>query len=87
MYVTYDDEADVLYVRYREEGEYAFSRDHGDGRYVEYDVDGLPMGVELIGASRGVDISGLPDADEIARGIRGLSTLLGDRVSGLPLAG
>jgi hypothetical protein len=77
----------VLYVRYRDGEDYAFSRDHGDGRYVEYNADGAPIGVELLGASQGVDISGLPDADEIARGIRGLVALIGNRVSGLPIAG
>lgn len=43
-----------------------------DSRVLDYAADGSLVGVEILSPSRGVDLAGLPRADEIAKGIRAL---------------
>jgi uncharacterized protein YuzE len=76
LYTTYDEEADVLYVQLRERAGQGHSKDFGGDRYVEYDTEGV-LAVEFLGASRGIDLEGIPHAAEIARGLAALGALLG----------
>src|SRR5688500_20153888 len=76
VFVTYDSEADALYV-------YLIAQDtdvdrteaFGDGRMVDYDAQGQVVGVEFLDASRGIDIDGLPEADRVAEAVRPLPQL------------
>ena len=43
----------------------------GGARRVDYAADGTPVGVELLCADQGVDLSGLPHPDRIAEVLRG----------------
>ena len=75
MYVSYDEEGGILYVQFRERRAEAASRDHGGDRYLEYDDLG-PLAVEFLHASAGIDLSGIPEAEAVARALRSLSQLL-----------
>ncbi len=74
-YVTYDDDADVLYVGLAE-GEVAETRSLGDLRLVDLAEDGAVLGIEFISASQGVDLDSVPFGPTVAAAI-------GD--SGLPI--
>lgn len=74
-YVTYDEDADVLYVGLAE-GEVAQTRNLGDLRLVDLAEDGTVLGVEFISASQGVDLDSVPFGPTVASAI-------GD--SGLPI--
>lgn len=70
MYVQYDSEADALYVRLREPIGDVKSRAVDDARIVDYDAEDHVVGVELLDASHGIDLEGLPEAEAIAEAIR-----------------
>lgn len=70
MHVQYDSEADAVYVRLREPIGELKSRPVDDARIVDYDAEGQVVGVELLDASHGIDLEGLPEADAIAEAIR-----------------
>lgn len=70
MHVQYDSEADAVYVRLREPIGDVKSRRVDDARIVDYDAEGHVVGVELLDASHGIDLEGLPEADAIAEAIR-----------------
>jgi uncharacterized protein YuzE len=74
-YVTYDEDADVLYVGLAE-GAAAETRNLGDLRLVDLAEDGTVLGIEFISASQGVDLDSVPFAPTVAAAI-------GD--SGLPI--
>ncbi|MBV8527992.1 MAG: DUF2283 domain-containing protein [Candidatus Dormibacteraeota bacterium] len=74
--MTYDTRADAIYVHLTSaDGTAAATTELGDGRNVDYDADGEPIGVELLAVSRGVDLAGLPHAADIAVLLRGLTTI------------
>jgi len=73
--VSYDEEADVLYVQLAAGAVHA-TLSLGDLRMIDEASDGAVLGVEFVGASDGIDLSNVPFADTIAAAI-------GD--SGLPL--
>jgi hypothetical protein len=64
--------ADALSVRF-DDRRVAYSEDISRGdqydRGVDYADDGTPVGVEFLNVSRGVDLTGIPDADQIARAL------------------
>ncbi len=66
MKVKYDREADAMYI-YLSSKPYAYGKDLDDERRIDYASDNTPMGVELLCASKGVNLEGLPGVDEIAR--------------------
>ncbi len=70
MHVQYDSEADAVYVRLREPIGDVKSRPVDDARIVDYDAEGHVVGVELLDASHGIDLEGLPEADAIAEAMR-----------------
>jgi uncharacterized protein YuzE len=70
MQVQYDPEADAIYVRLREsEGSIRTER-VDERRMVDYNAGGDVVGVELLSVSRGVDLTGLPEASRIADAMR-----------------
>jgi len=70
MRIEHDKAADAMYIHIGT-GLYARGEDLDDERRVDYDSGGAPIGVELLCVSQGVNIEGLPDADEIARVLKG----------------
>ena len=64
---TYDAKYDVLYISLGK-GEVARTEMLGPDelRQVDYDISGRPLGVELFGVKKGVDLVGLPESDAIA---------------------
>ena len=73
--LTYDDDADALYVKFLD-APVARTREVDDLRLVDEDSAGRVIGVELLGASDGIDLHDLPRAADLERLIR---------ESGLPL--
>jgi uncharacterized protein YuzE len=66
MHLDYDQEADALYISFREETQ---------GRVVTYELDERrridrddlgDVGVEILDVSLGIDLTGLPRREEIA---------------------
>jgi uncharacterized protein YuzE len=76
LYISYDEQADLLAISFREGAANAHARDFGGGRFLESDDDG-PVGVEFLRASEGVDLSDIPHADQIERALRSLHALTG----------
>jgi len=70
--LEYDAEDDILYVRLGS-GAVARSRAFGDSRIVDFNAGGQPIGVEFIGASAGVDLSGIPEGERIRREVEDLA--------------
>ena len=54
MKVTYDEEADALYMTLRE-AEYYESDEIKEGLIIDYDREGNPIGMEIVGASAYLD--------------------------------
>lgn len=75
MMLRYDTEADALFVELRDpEGATAGER-IDEERIVHYDDADRPVAVELLFASRGVRIDGLPESGRIAEAVRALARL------------
>lgn len=68
MKVNYDVKADAMYV-YLSNKPYAYGRDLDDWRRVDYSAEGLPVGVEILNVSEGVNVSGLPNLRKLAEAI------------------
>ena len=62
--VTYDQEADVLYVSLVD-GLSAKQSFMGDCRILDYSAEGSVLGVEFVCASEGIDLHDLPFAQRI----------------------
>lgn len=65
-HVTYDQEADILYVRLQV-GESAKQTFLDDARIIDRSADGAILGVEFLGASDGVDLVDVPFAQTVQR--------------------
>ncbi len=65
MRYIYDDEADALYVYLREGESVARSEIIDEGRVVDFGQDGQPVGIELLSASAGVQVSDLATRYEL----------------------
>jgi len=70
MKFKYDREADAMYIHLSPKP-YAYGKDLDDERRIDYASDSTPIGVELLCASKGVNLEGLPDVDKIAEAIEG----------------
>lgn len=62
--VTYDPDADMLYVRLSDEP-VAESKSLDDSRVIDYSADGGVVGVEFVNAASGVDLNDLPFAGKV----------------------
>jgi uncharacterized protein YuzE len=72
--VVYDSEADAIAVHLREPDGPVETEFVDDLLYVDY--DGKRGGVELLAVSHGYDLTGIPEAERIARAIRLLAAPL-----------
>ena len=73
MEFRYSPTADALYIQFNDR-RIAYSEDVSRNGYyergVDYADDDTPVGVEFLGVSRGVDLTDVPHAQEIARLLR-----------------
>lgn len=65
--LTFDPEADAVYITLREDVPFAFTHNVDLDRNIDYGSDDKPIGVELLGVSQGVDLTDLPCRAQIAR--------------------
>lgn len=77
MTIRFDPDADALYVAFadRRAGDVARTEELGDGRQVDYDASGAILGVEFLFVSQGLNLTGVPRADEVAAAIRAFPAL------------
>ena len=70
MRMEYSPKADALYIAFDDETPVAYTEDVSRGpeceRGIDRAADERPLGVEFLHASRGVDLTDIPRADEIA---------------------
>jgi uncharacterized protein YuzE len=64
--VKHDKKADAIYILLSDET-YSYGKDLDDERRVDYDVNGNPMGIELLCVSTGVLTDKLPKRAEIEK--------------------
>jgi uncharacterized protein YuzE len=64
--LKYDPDADAVYIRLRDLL-YAFGEDIDHERRIDYAKTGELIGVEILCASDGIHVAGLPFQDSIAR--------------------
>jgi hypothetical protein len=57
----------LTYHYLREGVPFAFTHNLDDARNIDYGPDNLPIGVELLGVSHGVDLTNLPQRANLAR--------------------
>lgn len=66
MYLTYDETADAVYV-YFERRDVDRTDQLTDRVNVDYAADGIPIGVEFLDVSLGIDLDNVPHRAEVAR--------------------
>jgi uncharacterized protein YuzE len=64
MRLEWDRKADAIYI-YLSDKAYASGKDLDDLRRIDYDSEGNPRGIELLGVSSGVNLCDLPNKNEI----------------------
>lgn len=64
MKLKHDKRADAIYIHFSD-APYSYNTEIDNERIVDYDVDGEPIGVELLCVSTGVITEGLPHRPEI----------------------
>lgn len=70
MMVTYDRQADAVYVHlHGVNHRIDRTQELDDGRNIDY-VGDMPVGIEFLNVSLGLRVDGLPDADEVAALLR-----------------
>jgi uncharacterized protein YuzE len=62
--ITYSDDSDAVYIQLSDEP-VARTVVVDDARFVDYDSSGAVVGVELLGASAGPDLRGLPERERL----------------------
>jgi uncharacterized protein YuzE len=65
--VTYDAEADAVYVYVRPPGHVARTQVVDDSRMIDYAADGGIAGFEFLGVGGGIDLRDLPLSREVER--------------------
>jgi uncharacterized protein YuzE len=70
--ITYSEESDAVYVQLSSEA-VKRTRVIDDARIVDYDANGMVVGVEFLGASAGLDLRELPERERIESAIRVLN--------------
>jgi uncharacterized protein YuzE len=61
---SYDKEADAIYITLSDKP-VAHTKSLDDERIIDYDIDNVPVGIELLCVSSGVITEGLPAQNEI----------------------
>jgi uncharacterized protein YuzE len=64
LMLTYSEDGDIVYIRLTDK-KVAHTKTIDDLRIIDYDEDWNVVGVELIGASDGMDLRGLPEHDRL----------------------
>ncbi|MBM4410257.1 MAG: DUF4258 domain-containing protein [Chloroflexi bacterium] len=76
MRIEYDGEADVLLVHLAENPGHTRGKQIDERRIVHYDDSDRPVEIELLFASQGVDVSGLPESEALADLLRSFPRLV-----------
>lgn len=66
MRIKYDKEADALYL-YLSDKPYSHGVDLDKQRRIDYSADNEPIGIELLSVSKGINLEGLPEQEEVSR--------------------
>ena len=66
VYLEYDESTDSLYLRF-DEAPWAEQENLDDRRGIGRAADGRVIGIEILSASRGVALEGLPHAHDVER--------------------
>ena len=69
--ITYYPGGDILFIEFRE-GEPTHTKTFGDWVIVDTGEDGALHSVELVNASAGIDLTGLPEREKIEAAIRAI---------------
>lgn len=72
MQVTYDEDADAIYVELKKHDLVAHTREIDSNRMVDYDDAGDVVGVEFLSISSGINLEGVPSADRVAQALRAI---------------
>jgi uncharacterized protein YuzE len=67
--VEFDPNSDALYVEFLPDVEVVRTEEVDDLRNVDYSESGDVVGVEFLGVSGGIDLSGIPRADDIVEAL------------------
>ena len=62
--ISYSQESDAVYIQLSDE-EVARTHPVDDARIVDYDAKGQVVGVEILGASAGIDLRDLPEGERL----------------------
>jgi uncharacterized protein YuzE len=62
-----DREADAIYITLREGVRRVFGQNLDDNRYIDFGEDNQPLGIELLGVSKGVVTEDLPERAAVER--------------------
>ena len=66
MYLTYDEQADAVYVQFARSS-VTRTEELSDSVAVDYDADGQAVGVEFLDVSEGIDLDQVPRRAEVAK--------------------
>lgn len=66
MYLTYDEQADAVYVQFRR-STVTRTEELSDNVAVDYDAEGRPLGVEFLNVSIGIDLDQVPRRAQVAK--------------------
>ena len=72
MHVTYDEEADAIYVELKKHDSVARTHRLDSNRMIDYDDSGEVVGVEFLSVSTGIDLDGVPSAARVAQALRAI---------------
>ena len=64
MRMEYDREADAIYI-YLGDAPYSYGKNLDSERRIDYDANGMPIGIELLCVSAGVITNDLPNRGEV----------------------
>ena len=66
MFLTYDEQADAVYVQFARSN-VARTDELSDSVAVDYDAEGRPLGVEFLSVSLGIVLDQVPHRVQVAR--------------------
>ena len=77
--IRYDQEVDALYVSFRttQPGDAVRTHQLDQRRRVDYDARDEPIGLEILDVTDGIDLDGVPRANEIREALRAFGELTG----------
>ena len=71
MELTYDDEADAIYIGLRD-GKPRGARETSPHTLVHYGAEGQVIGVEFLVLSQAIDLTGVPEAERVTALLRAI---------------